>query len=141
MGRIAHVLIATALTGCITSPASSQIPVRRDTYPSIDSTVVIVPTDTIRLLNRVVLAMAPGAPGAKRYDLQYASRIPVADSAGRRAQADRLAPHFGAGARQLGAERMLLALCDSSACAETREPASLWYEYAFTDGRWQRLPR
>jgi hypothetical protein len=141
MRKIVPVLIATALTVGFASPARGQrAPVRQDRYPAIDSTITVGAADTIRLLNRFVLAMAPAPKGAQRYDLQYTSRIPAADSVGRREQADRMAPYLGAEARQLGAERMVLALCDTRACAETREQPATWYEYSLLNGHWQRQP-
>jgi hypothetical protein len=92
------------------------------------------------LLNRVVIDRAPGAR-APRLDVQYATRIPVTNTAERAEQADRIAQIFGAEATKIGARKVTIGICDTRACAEAREPPRQWYLYERgIGGVWQRMP-
>jgi hypothetical protein len=102
--------------------------------------MAIAPGDTVQLLNRMVIDRAPGARGA-RLDVQYATRIPASNTAARAEQADRIAQIFGAEAAKIGARKVTISICDTRACAETREPPRQWYLYERgIGGVWQRMP-
>ena len=126
------------LSGALALSGGAQVP-RRASYPMIDSAVAITDHDTVQLLNRMLVDQAGVTPRARRLDVQYATRIAPSDTAARHAQADRAATVFGQAALGIGASRLLLALCDTRACAETREVPRLWYEYEYTSGAWRRI--
>jgi hypothetical protein len=107
-------------------------------YPNVDRPVVLGAGDTVRLLNRILVDRAPGQRGT-RMDIQYSTRIPAGDSAARAEQADRLVRIVGIDAWKIGARRVTLSICDTRACAETREPPRTWYAYERgIGGTWQR---
>lgn len=115
------------LGAALLAGASGQA-VAQGTYPNVDRVMVLAPGDTIQLLNRIVVDRGPGQRGA-RLEVQYATRIPAGDTEGRADQADRLAKIIGADASKIGARRITISICDSRACAETREQPRSWYIY------------
>jgi len=109
-------------------------------YPNVDRPFVLGPGDTVQLLNRIVVDRAPGQRGA-RLDVHYSTRIPASDAAARAEQADRIALLVGAEASKLGARKLTVSICETRACAETREPPRSWYAYERgIGGVWSRRP-
>jgi hypothetical protein len=109
-------------------------------YPNVDRPMVLGPGDTVQVLNRIVVDRAPGQRGA-RIDVQYSTRIPASNAAARADQADRVAQLVGADASKLGVRRVTVSICDTRACAETREPPKVWYIYERgIGGVWARRP-
>ena len=107
-------------------------------YPNVDRPFAIAAGDTVQLLNRVFIDRAPGARGA-RLDVQYSTRIPAGDMTARGEQADRIAQMFGREAVKMGARKLSVGICDTRACAETREPPKQWYLYEpGIGGVWRR---
>ena len=120
-----RVSFAAVLATCL---ALSSRAVAQSGYPNVDRPLTIGPGDTVRVLNRIVVDRAPGQRGT-RLDVHYSTRIPDSDADGRGAQADRLAQLIGADAWKMGARRITIAICDTQACAETREPPRHWFIY------------
>jgi hypothetical protein len=100
----------------------------RGQYPNVDRAVAIADGDTVQLLNRILVDRAPGQRGA-RIDVHFSTRVPATDAEGRAHQADRLAQVIGAEAWKAGIRNVTIAICDTRACAETREPPKLWFAY------------
>ena len=110
-------------------------------YPNVNKPMVLAPDDTIQLLNRIVVDRAPGQRGA-RVDVHYSTRIPAGNAAGREAEADRLAQVVGAQVSDAGVRRVTISICETQACAETREPPRSWFVYERgIDHVWQRVRR
>ena len=108
-------------------------------YPNVDRPLALAPSDTIQLLNRIVVDRAPGQRGA-RVDVHFSTQIPASEEERRGEQADRLAQLVGPDAWNMGARRVTISICDTRACAETREPPRQWYVYERgTGGVWQRV--
>jgi len=56
-------------------------------------------------------------------------------------QADRVAQRFGDEAFKAGARALTIGICDTRACAETKEPPRQWYVYERgIGGAWRRKP-
>lgn len=108
-------------------------------YPNVNRPLALGPGDTVQILNRIVIDRAPGQRGV-RVDVHFSTHIPASDAQARGQQADRVAQIVGPDAWRLGARRVTVAICDTEACAETREPPRLWYVYTRgADGTWRRL--
>ncbi|MEX2153832.1 MAG: hypothetical protein WD825_10880 [Gemmatimonadaceae bacterium] len=108
-------------------------------YPNVDKLLVVGAADTIRVLNRVMNdGGAALRPAGRRLDVQYATRIPAADSIARQEQADRAAQFFGADAVDLGVGKLSIGICDTSACAARHDPPAVWYLYERTSSGWKR---
>lgn len=118
---------------------AQQLDPAAPSYPNVNQTITLSPDDTIRLLNRIVVDRAPGQRGT-RVDVHFATRIPPSDEAARGAQADRLAQIVGRQAWEIGARRITIGICDTRACAQTREPPRAWYVYERgAGGVWRRV--
>jgi hypothetical protein len=131
--RILAVVLGWTLAAGAT--AHAQTP---GSYPNVDRPMALSGGDTIQLLNRILVDRAPGQRGA-RIDIQYATRIPASDVTARAEQADRLAQIIGPEASKIGARRFTISICDTRACAETREQPKAWYIYERgVGGIWQR---
>jgi hypothetical protein len=128
-----------AVLGCaLCATAGAQGP--SSGYPNVDRPFAVGAGDTVQLLNRVLIDRAPGARGA-RLDVQYATRIPASDVTARGEQADRIAQILGPEAIKMGARKISVGICDTRACAETREPPRQWYLYEpGVGGVWRRAP-
>jgi hypothetical protein len=110
-------------------------------YPNVDKAIEIGPGDTIRLLIRYMNEGGPMVRGpGKRLDLVYATSIPKSDAAARMAQADKAAQIFGVDAVELGVAKLSVGICDTRACAERKDPPSVWYMYERTNRGWKRMP-
>lgn len=103
-----------------------------------DSTVVLSQGDTVRVFNSHVNDGGPGQ-GGRRFDVIYATRIPVADVSARVAQADRAAQYFGPQAVEIGAKRLSIGICDTQACAQRRDPPAAWFLYERSAQGWRRV--
>src|SRR6185436_727967 len=110
--------------GCALLAGTSGRAAAQDT----ERAVALSAGDTVRILNRVVVDRSPGQRGA-RIDVYYATRLPASDVSGRADQADRLAQIVGADASRIGARRFTLSICETRACAETREQPKQWYAF------------
>ena len=131
--------ILSAVLGCLASAAAAQGP-SSPGYPNVDKPFAVAAGDTVQLLNRVLIDRAPGARGA-RLDVQYSTRIPATNMAARGEQADRIAQLFGDEALKAGARALTIGICDTRACAETKEPPRQWYVYERgIGGAWRRKP-
>jgi hypothetical protein len=113
-----RVLLAVGLACGIANAALAQASAG---YPNVDRPLALADGDTVQVLNRIVVDRAPGMRGT-RLDVHYSSRIPASNAEARAAEADRLAQVVGADAWKIGARRVTISICDSRACAETREP-------------------
>lgn len=130
-------MLATVL-GCMLSTAARAQGPSSPGYPNVDKPFAIAAGDTVQLLNRVFIDRAPGARGA-RLDVQYSTRISMSDVAARGEQADRMAQMLGPEAVRRGARKISIGICDTRACAETREPPKQWYLYEpGIGGVWRR---
>jgi len=118
-------LLCAAVLACGILPGSATA---QATYPNVDKPITIAPGETVQLLNRIVVDRAPGQRGT-RVDVHYSTEIPASNPDARAAQADRLAQVIGADAWKMGARRITISICDTRACAETREPPQSWYVY------------
>jgi hypothetical protein len=107
--------------------------------PRADSTVVLAPGDTVRVFNSFIHEGGIGRNGAKRFDVLYATRIPVADGESRAAQADRAAQVFGPRAAEMGVRRLSIGICDTQSCAQRRDPPAAWFLYERTAQGWRRI--
>jgi len=138
MKRVFHaVVLGFALMAGFGTRGEAQAP---GAYPNVDRPFALGPGDTIQLLNRIVVERAPGQRGT-RLDVHYSTRIPASDAAARADQADRVAQLMGAEASKLGVRKVMVSICETRACAETREPAKLWYAYERgIGGVWSRRP-
>ena len=121
-------------------PLGAQGPQASGVYPNVNRAVAIAPGETVHLLNQFVFDRGPAMrrPG-KRIDFLYSTTIPAGDEKAREEQADRAAQFFGAQALDMGAHRIAIAICDTRACAENRQPPSAWYQYERFDGKWRRV--
>jgi hypothetical protein len=107
-------------------------------YPNVDRPMALGPGDTVQVLNRIIVDRAPGQRGS-RMDVHYSTHIPASDATARAEQADRVAQVVGADAWKIGARRVTLSICETRACAETREPPRQWYVYErVVGGEWRR---
>ena len=104
-----------------------------------DSTVVLAPGDTVRVLSSFVHDGGVGRVGGRRLDVTYATRIPATDGESRAAQADRAAQVFGPQAIEIGARRLSIGICDTQACAQRRDPPAAWFLYERSPQGWRRL--
>lgn len=130
--------VFAAVLGFAILAGASGTAAAQGTYPNVDRPLALADGDTIQLLNRILVDRAPGQRGA-RIDVQYATRIPASDVTRRAEQADRLAQIIGADAARIGARRFTISICDSRACAETREQPRAWFVYERgVGGVWQR---
>lgn len=122
------------------APASAQqLMASAPHYPNVDKPMALGDADTVTILNRIVVDRAPGQRGA-RLDVHFSTRVPESDEAGRARQADRVAQIVGPDAWTRGARRVTVSICDTKACAETREPPRQWYVYERGPGGvWQRV--
>ena len=129
----ALLVIAAVLT--LAAKAGAQT---ATTYPNVDRAFAIADGDTVQLLNRILVDRGPGQRGA-RIDVHYSTRLPASDADGRAHQADRLAQIIGAEAWKAGVKNVTIAICETRACAETKEPPRLWYIYQRgVGGVWNR---
>jgi hypothetical protein len=119
------VAVLASLASLALVPGASRA---QSAYPNVDHPLMIGPGDTVQLLNRIVVDRAPGQRGL-RIDVHYSTHIPTSDADARGAQADRLAQVVGVDAWKMGARRLTIGICDTRACAETREPPRSWYIY------------
>jgi hypothetical protein len=132
---IKRALLAVGLACGIATNAIAQ---GANGYPNVDRPLALADGDTVQVLNRILVDRAPGMRGT-RLDVHYSTRIPAANEEGRAAQADKLAQIVGADAWKIGARRVTISICESRACAETREPPKFWYVYERgMGGVWQR---
>ena len=131
-------VVVALLASALSLPArAQQVSADARRFPNVDQPVALGPGDTIQLLNRIVIDRAPGQRG-RRVDVHFSTRS--RDAAARGDQADRLAQIVGPDAWKLGARRVTIAICDTRACAETREPPKDWYVYERGPGGvWQRV--
>ena len=130
--------IRLAVLGCALMAGASSRALAQGTYPNVDRAMVLAPGDTIQLLNRILVDRSPGQRGA-RIDVHYSTRIPASEAAARADQADRLAQIVGADASKIGARKLTISICETRACAETREQPRSWYVYERgIGGVWQR---
>lgn len=128
-----------AVLGSVLIAGSSSRGLAQSIYPNVDRPMALAGGDTVQILNRILVDRAPGQRGA-RIDIQYSTRIPASDDAGRAEQADRLAQVIGAEASRIGARKFTISICDSRACAETREQPQAWFVYERgLGGVWQRM--
>ena len=107
--------------------------------PRADSTVVLAPGDTVRIFNSTIHEGGIGRNGVRRFDVLYATRIPVADAASRASQADRAAQVFGPRADEAGLKRLSIGICDTQSCAQRRDPPAAWFLYERTAQGWRRV--
>jgi len=128
-------LLAITAILSLSAAAQAQTPV---TYPNVDRAFIIADGDTVQLLNRILVDRAPGQRGA-RLDIHFSTRVPASDADARAQQADRLAQIIGAEAWKAGVRNVTIGICDTRACAETKEPPKLWYVYQRgVGGVWNR---
>jgi hypothetical protein len=135
-------VLTAVVLGCVLVAGLGQMAQAQaqGAYPNVDRPFALGPGDTIQLLNRIVVDRAPGQRGT-RLDVHYSTRIPASDAAARAEQADRVAHLMGAEASKLGVRKVMVSICETRACAETREPAKLWYAYERgIGGVWSRRP-
>lgn len=133
---VAIVFVATVSTWLRAQASASGGP--GTGYPNVDRPMALGPGDTVQVLNRIVVDRAPGQRGS-RMDVHYTTRIPASDADARAAQADRVAQIVGADAWKLGARRVTVSICETRACAETREPPKQWWVYErMNGGEWRR---
>lgn len=124
--------------GCLLTVAAGSENRAQGGYPNVDRPLALAEGDTVHVFNRIVVDRAPGQRGT-RVDVHYATRIPANDASARAEQADRLAQIVGDAAWKSGAKRVTLSICETRACAETREPPRVWYAYERgVGGVWQR---
>jgi hypothetical protein len=124
--------------GCLLAIGLAAEGRAQSSYPNVDRPFVLAAGDTVHMFNRIVVDRAPGQRGA-RIDIQYSTHIPPDDASARAAQADRLAQMIGSEASKIGARKVMLSICDTRACAETREQPRVWYSYERgLGGVWQR---
>lgn len=129
---------ALVVVGLACGIATNAVAQSSGGYPNVDRPMALADGDTVQLLNRIVVDRAPGMRGT-RLDVHYATRIPASNTEGRAAEADRLAQIVGADAFKIGARRVTISICETRACAETREPPKFWYAYERgMGGVWQR---
>jgi|1185.fasta_scaffold66302_2 hypothetical protein len=134
-------LVLTTVLICSVAVASGaqQLVAMPRKFPNVDQPLALAPDDTIQLLNRIVVDRAPGQRGT-RLDVHFSTRTPASNSEARGQEADRLAQVVGPQAWSMGARRVTIAICDTRACAETREPPRDWYVYERGPGGvWQRV--
>lgn len=133
------IIVGLMVFGALSRAGAQQLVAAPPHYPNVNRAVAIAPSDTIQLLNRIVVDRAPGQRGA-RVDVHFSTQIPATDEQRRAEQADRLAQIVGPDAWTMGARRVTISICDTRACAETREPPRQWYVYERgVDGVWQRV--
>ena len=108
-------------------------------YPNVDRYVTLAEGDSVRLLIKVVNDGAFARPPGRRLDFIYSSQIPVANGAARQAQADRAADVLGPQAVEMGVRRLSIGICDTPACAQRKDPPSVWYLYERTSRGWRRI--
>src|SRR5437773_3425272 len=106
-------LFAAALACAFSSSLGAQA-LAAPRYPNVDEPMALGPSESVRILNRIVVDRAPGQRGA-RIDVQYSTSIPAENAAGRGEQADRLAQVIGAEAWKMGARSITIAICDTRA--------------------------
>lgn len=108
-------------------------------YPNVDRPLIIAAGDSVQLLSRMMHDGGPALrrPG-RRLDFVYSTSVPASDAAARAAQADRAAQMLGAQAIELGVRSLSIAICDTRACAQRRDPPAMWYLYERTHTGWQR---
>lgn len=130
-------LVGLALCAAATAGTASAQDAVHAGYPNVNQAVQIAPGESVHLLNRVLVERAPGVRSVRRLDFQYRTDIPESDRAGRAAQAERAAEHFGRLASEAGARMFALAICDSDACARRDAPPRQWFVFELRAGRWQ----
>jgi len=132
--------LLVVVLGCTLSAVAHAQGPSSPGYPNVDKPFAVAAGDTVQLLNRVLIDRAPGARGT-RLDVQYSTRIPASDMTARGEQADRVAQRFGDEALKAGARTLTVGICDTRACAETKEPPRQWYVYERgIGGAWHRKP-
>lgn len=102
-----------------------------------DSTLVIAPGDTVRILSSFVHDKGPSGP--RRLAVTYATRIPPTNLNARAEQADRAAQLFGPQAIEIGLRFISIGICDTAACARRVHPPALWFLYERSAQGWRRV--
>lgn len=129
---------ALLVVGLVCGIAGQALAQATTGYPNVDRPLALGEGDTVQVLNRILVDRAPGMRGT-RLDVHYSTRIPATNADERAAQADRIAQIVGADAFKIGARKVTISICESRACAETREPPKFWYVYERgLGGVWQR---
>lgn len=104
-----------------------------------DSTVILAPGDTVRVLSSFIHQGGTSRTDGRRLDVIYATRIPANDAESRLAQADRAARFFGPQAIDIGVRRLSIGICDTQACAERKHPPADWFLYERSAEGWRRV--
>jgi hypothetical protein len=110
-------------------------------YPNVDRYVTLAEGDSVRLLIKLMHDGAFSRPPGRRLDFIYASAIPASHAAERMAQADRAADILGAQAVEMGVRKLSIGICDTPACAQRKDPPSVWYLYERTSRGWRRVQK